>query len=84
MYDPLNISYLASKILLSSIEYSLKYRPFSVNYRIFSSVNYRSFGQLSKTLRSTIEGLWITEDGAFMNIEKKKSLLVFSIVERNL
>ncbi|OQW37716.1 MAG: hypothetical protein A4E19_20960 [Nitrospira sp. SG-bin1] len=62
MYDSWRISYLAPKILLSPIEHSLNYRSFSVNYRFSSSVIYRTFGQLSKTLRSSIEGLWITMD----------------------
>ena len=59
--DRWSFIWLGRNIFLSSIELSLNYRSGSVNYRWSSSVNYRIFGQLSKIVRSTIEGLWITE-----------------------
>lgn len=57
-----SITYLALNILLSTIEHSLDYRFVSVNYRPCSSVKYRTFCHLSKTLLSSIERLWITRD----------------------
>ena len=57
-----SIKYLAPNILLSTIEYSFDYRVVSVNYRRFSSVKYRTFRHVSKTLLSSIEGLWIIRD----------------------